>query len=79
MVVSIKTNTSALIALQQLNATNRDLDSIQDRVSTGFKVRTAKDDAGTFAVAQKQRADRDGYDAVAQSVQELYLNLGDAA
>ena len=59
MVVSIKTNTSALVALQQLNAANRDLDEIQDRVATGLKVRNAKDDAGTFAVAQKQRADLD--------------------
>lgn len=69
MVVSIKTNTSALVALQQLNATNKELDSIQDRVATGLKIRTAKDDAGTFAVAQKQRADLDAYDAVGQSVQ----------
>lgn len=69
MVVSIKTNTSALVALQQLNATNIELDSIQDRVATGLKIRTAKDDAGTFAVAQKQRADLDAYDAVGQSVQ----------
>lgn len=69
MVVSIKTNTSALVALQQLNVTNKELDSIQDRVATGLKIRTAKDDAGTFAVAQKQRADLDAYDAVGQSVQ----------
>ncbi len=69
MVVSIKSNTSALVALQQLNATNKELDSIQERVSTGLKVRTAKDDSGTFAVAQKQRADLDAYDAVGQSVQ----------
>lgn len=69
MVVSIKTNSSALVALQQLNATNKELDSIQDRVATGLKIRSAKDDAGTFAVAQKQRADLDAYDAVGQSVQ----------
>lgn len=69
MVTSIKTNTSALVALQQLNATNRELDTIQDRVSTGLKIRSARDDAGTFAVAQKQRADHDAYDAVGQSVQ----------
>ncbi len=69
MVVSINTNTSALIALQQLNATNRELDKIQDRVSSGLKVRTAKDDAGSFAVAQKERADLDAYDSVGHSVQ----------
>ncbi|MGK2873205.1 MAG: flagellin [Alphaproteobacteria bacterium] len=69
MVVSIKTNSSALVALQQLNATNRELDSIQARVATGLKIRNAKDDAGTFAVAQKLRADSDAYNAVGQSVQ----------
>jgi len=69
VVTSIKTNTPALIALLQLNTTNRELDTIQDRVSTGLKVRSAKDDAGAFAVAQKQRADYDAYDFVGQSVQ----------
>ena len=69
MVVSINTNTSALVALLQLNTTNRELDTIQERVSTGYKVHTARDDASTFAVAQKQRADRDAYDSVNQSVQ----------
>lgn len=69
MVVSIKTNSSALIALQQLNTTNRELDRINDRVSTGYKVNNAKDDASSFAVAQGQRADFDGYEAVKQSLQ----------
>lgn len=69
MVLSIKTNSSALVALQQLNVTNRELDVLQDRVATGYKVRTAKDDAGSYAVAQRQRADYDAYDAVRQSVQ----------
>lgn len=69
MVISINTNSSALVALQQLNATNRDLDKIQERISSGYKVRNAKDDPGSFAVAQKERADLDAYDAVGQSVQ----------
>lgn len=69
MVISINTNSSALIALQQLNATNRELDITQNRVSTGYKVAVSKDDPSTFAVAQKQRADFDAYDSVDQSVQ----------
>ena len=69
MVISIKTNTSALVALQQLAANNKELDVIQDRVSTGLKIRSARDDATSFSVAQKQRADLDAYDAVGQSVQ----------
>lgn len=68
MVISIKNNSSSLVALQQLNATNRELDAIQERVATGLKISSAKDNASTFAVAQKQRADFDAYDAVDQSV-----------
>lgn len=69
MVVSIKTNSSALTALLQLNAINRDMDEIQDRVATGYKINSAKDDAGLYAVAQKQRSDLSGYNSVRQSVQ----------
>lgn len=68
MVISIKNNSSSLVALQQLNATNRELDAIQERVATGLKISSAKDNASSFAVAQKQRADFDAYDAVDQSV-----------
>lgn len=78
MVTSIKTNTAALIALQQLNNTNRELDITQNRVSTGYKVAASRDDPSTFAVAQKQRADLDGYDAVDQSAQRG-LNILDVS
>lgn len=78
MVTSIKTNTAALIALQQLNNTSRELDITQNRVSTGYKVAASKDDPSTFAVAQKQRADLDGYDAVDQSAQRG-LNILDVS
>lgn len=69
MAITINTNSSALVALQQLNATNRELDITQNRVSTGYKVANSKDDPSTYAVAQKQRADHDAYDAVDQSAQ----------
>lgn len=69
MVVSINTNSSALVALQQLNSSNKELDKIQERISSGYKVLRAKDDSGAFSVAQKERADLDAYDAVGQSVQ----------
>lgn len=78
MVVSIKSNSSALIALQQLNAVNRDLDSVQERISSGYRINEAKDGASTYAVAQKQRAEKDGYDAVDQGVQRG-LNILDVS
>jgi len=68
MVVTINTNQSALIALRNLTATNRELDEVQKRVATGLKVSGAEDDSGIFSVAQSLRADVNGYDSVAQSV-----------
>jgi flagellin len=65
---SINTNVSALVALQYLNATNRELDKAQDRVSTGLRVNSAIDDASSFAIAQGLRADLKGYAAVSQGI-----------
>jgi len=45
-----------MIALQNLNATNGDLTQTQNRISTGLRVASAKDDASTWAIAQNQRA-----------------------
>ena len=68
MVLSINTNTGAQIALASLNATNKRLDQTQLRISTGFKVNGAKDDASTFAIAQNMRAEIKGLDAIALSI-----------
>ncbi len=68
MPVTINTNESALVALQNLNRTNRELDDVQKKISTGFRVADAVDDAGIFSVAQSMRADISSYDSVAQSV-----------
>ena len=45
MTTSVHTNSSALIALQNLNSTNSKLGMTQNRVSTGLKVQGAKDNA----------------------------------
>ena len=57
MSLGVHTNKSALAALQSLNRTTDQLNTVQDRVSTGFKVATAKDNAAVYSVAQGQRAD----------------------
>jgi len=69
MANSINTNAGALIALQNLNATNRDLNVTQNRVNTGFKISTAKDNGAIFAIATNQRAEMGALDAVKQSMQ----------
>ena len=64
MANSVNTNFGATVALQSLNKTNRELDVVQKRVSTGYRVSDAKDDGASFAVAQGLRADVKGNEAV---------------
>jgi flagellin len=65
---SINTNVSAAISLQYLNRTNRELDVVQQRVSTGLKVNGAVDDASSFSIAQGIRGDIKAYGAVSQGL-----------
>ena len=69
MANSVNTNRGALIALQNLNATNRALEVTQNRVNTGLKVSSAKDNGAIFAIATSQRAEMGAQDAVKQSLQ----------
>ncbi len=69
MANSINTNAGALVALQNLNNTSRDLSITQNRVNTGQKVSSAKDNGAIFAIATNQRAEMGALDAVKQSMQ----------
>ncbi len=71
MAISVNTNTGALVALQNLNTTNRQLGTVQNRISTGLKVANAKDNGGVFAIAQKLRADVRSLDVVDQSLSRV--------
>ena len=68
MVLSVNTNAAALIALQNLNATEGQLENTQNEVSTGLAVGSAKDNASVWAIAQGQRADIGALDAVTISL-----------
>jgi flagellin len=65
--VSVNTNKGAMVALQTLNSTNRDLFKTQNAISTGLKVATAKDNGAIWAIANKMRSDVSAYDRVAES------------
>jgi flagellin len=65
---SVHTNMGAMIALQNLNKSNRELAMIQDRISSGMKVATAKDNGAVYNVAQQLRAEHSSYDAVTTSL-----------
>jgi flagellin len=65
---SVNTNVGAMIALQNLNATNNQLAVTQSRINTGLKVANAKDNGATWAIAQSQRATSAALDAVKDSL-----------
>ncbi len=65
---SVNTNVGALVALQNLNATNSELAKTQNRISTGLKVGSAKDNGATWAIAQSQRATSMSLNAVKDSL-----------
>ena len=66
--LSVNTNTGAMIALQYLNQTEAQMEKTQNAVNTGLKVASAKDDGATFAMAQNMRGDIAGYSAVTDSI-----------
>jgi flagellin len=65
---SVHTNMSAMIALQNLNRTNREMQDVQTRISTGLKVGDAKDNGAVYNIAQQLRSEHSAYDAVATSL-----------
>ncbi len=65
---SVNTNTGALVALQNLQATNKELDTVQGRINTGKKVNSAKDNGAIWAIAQGQRSEISALNAVKDSL-----------
>ena len=66
--LSVNTNSGAMLALEYLDQTNAQLQSTQSQIDTGMKVASAKDDGATFAIAQNMRGDVAGYAAVTDSL-----------
>ena len=68
MSFSVNTNMGAMVALQSLNKTQTDLMTTQNRVSTGLKIASAKDNGAIWAIAQNQRATSSSLNAVVDSL-----------
>jgi flagellin len=66
---SINTNSGALIALQNLNSTNSELTTVQQRINTGKKIATAKDNGAIWATARNQSATAASLNGVKDSLQ----------
>jgi flagellin len=75
MTFSVNTNPGALIALQNLNATQAQLQTTQDQISTGLSVATAADNGAIYAIAQNQRSQSLALDSVRQSLQRAQSTL----
>lgn len=80
---SVNTNSGALVALQNLNKTNTELSEVQNRINTGKKINTAKDNGATWAIAQNMRGKSSALDAVkdsltrAQSTIDVAMSAGE--
>jgi flagellin len=70
---SLMTNASAMTALQTLNSTNQQMSEVQNRISTGYRVSTASDNAAYWSIATTMRSDN-----MALSAVEDALGLGAA-
>ena len=82
MSLTINTNKSAMAALHNLNSTSDKLGVTQNKVSTGLRISTSKDNSAIWAIAQNQRADIGGLASVkmgldrAQSIGDIALTAG---
>ena len=81
MAASVNTNVGAQVALQSLNRTQSELATTQNRVSTGLKISSAKDNGAVFAVASGLRAESNSLEAVQTSLNrgKAILDVGLAA
>mgnify|MGYP000983256817 CR=1 FL=1 len=75
---SVNVNYGALVALQNLNKTNNELTVVQNRINSGLKVASAKDNGATFAIAQEARGRVAGYGVAIDTVDKAISTL-DAA
>jgi flagellin len=61
---SLLTNNSSITALQNLNATNRAMQTTQERISTGMRVANASDNAAYWSIATTMRSDNSALSSV---------------
>ena len=70
---SLLTNNSAMVALQTMKSINKNMGDVQNQISTGKKIATAKDNAALWGIATTMETDVSGFKAISES-----LSLGTA-
>jgi flagellin len=71
---SINTNASALVALETLQNINRNLETVNNQISTGKRINSARDNAAVWAISTVMESDVMGFKTISDS-----LNLGAAS
>lgn len=70
---SIITNQSAMVALDTLKGINKNLSTVQNEISTGKSINTARDNAAIWSIATVMETDVASFEQISNS-----LNLGSA-
>ncbi len=75
---SILTNSSAMVALATLNDVNRGLNETQNRVSSGLKISSGKDNAAYFAISMTMKGDSGMFQSVNEGLTTTKNSLSTA-
>ena len=73
---SILTNTSSMVALQTLKGINKGMAKVQDEISTGLKVATAKDNSSSWSIASTMSSDVASYKKLGESLTSASAMVG---
>jgi flagellin len=73
---SILTNYNAMVALQNLEATQTSLSNVQQQISTGLSVNSSKDNAATWAVATTMKASTANLQQVSSNLSSADSTVG---
>lgn len=81
MALSINTNNGALMAAQAASSVNRSLETSMQRLSTGLRINSAKDDAAGVAIATRFTAEIRGYGQAIRNASDAQamINVGEGA
>jgi flagellin len=73
---SILTNTSSMVALQTLKSVNKSLGKVQNEISTGMKVATAKDNSSSWSIASTMSSDVGSYKKLSEALTSASAMVG---
>ncbi|RYH09206.1 flagellin [Tropicimonas sp. IMCC6043] len=65
---SILTNTASMVALQTLKGINNNLNSLQNEISTGKSISSAKDNSAVWAISKVMESDVKGFEGISDSL-----------